>query len=68
MWNSYKEVTNLQSKASRLHVATFITCIGREALEIHNGQPFRSEAEKSDMTKVLEFWETRYTGKTSRLI
>ena len=34
-------------------MATFITCIGKEALEIHNDLPFRREEEKSDMTKVL---------------
>ena len=53
VWDAYEEVTNLRSKTSRLHVATFITCIGKEALEIHNGLPFRSEEEKSDITKVL---------------
>ena len=44
---------------------TFITCIGKEALEIHNGLPFRSEEEKSDITKVLELWETHCIGKTN---
>ena len=48
-----------------LSVATFITCIGKEALEIHNGLPFKSEEDKSDMTKVLELWETHCIGKTN---
>ena len=58
-------MTDLQSNTSRLHIATFITCIGEEALEIHNGLPFRSEEEKSDITKVLELWETHCIGKTN---
>ena len=65
VWDAYEEVTNLRSKTSRLRVATFITCIGKEALEIHNGLPFRSEEEKSDITKVLELWETHCIGKTN---
>ena len=35
------------------------------ALEIHNGLPFRSEEEKSDITKVLELWEMHCIGKTN---
>ena len=54
VWDAYEEVTDFRIKTSRLRVATFITCISKEALEIHNGLPFRSEEEKSDMTKVLE--------------
>ncbi|XP_022791986.1 uncharacterized protein LOC111331190 [Stylophora pistillata] len=63
--DAYKEVTDLRNKTSRLRVATFITCIGKEALEIHNGLPFSSEEEKSNMTKVLELWETHCIGKTN---
>jgi len=53
VWDAYEEVTDLQNKTSCLRVATFITCIRKEALEIHNGLPFRSEEKKSDMIKAL---------------
>jgi len=43
VWDAYEEVTELQNKTSHLHVATFITCIGKEALEVHNGLPFQSD-------------------------
>ena len=33
----------------KYRVAAFITCIGSDALEIHNGLPFQSEEEKQDM-------------------
>ena len=53
VWDAYEEVTELRNKTSRLRVAMFITCIGKEALEVHNGLPFQSGEEKADITKVL---------------
>ena len=53
IWDAYEEVTYLRNKTSRLRVATFITCIGKEALEVHNGLPFQSEDQKTDISKVL---------------
>ena len=66
VWVAYEEVTVLRKKTNRLRVATFITCIGKEALEVRNGLSFASEEEKFNMTKVLEFWETRCIGKIQR--
>ena len=65
IWDAYEEVTGLRNKTSRFCVATFITCIGKAALEIHNGLPFTGDEEKSDMNKVLELWEAHYIGKTN---
>ena len=65
VWDAYEEVTDLQNKTNWLHVATFITQIGKETLEVHNGLPFASDEEKSNMTKVLELWETHCIGKTN---
>ena len=65
IWEAYEEVTDLRNKTSRLRVATFITCIGKEALEVHNGLPFQSDAEKTDIQKVLELWQNHCMGKTN---
>ena len=65
VWEAYEEVTDLRNKTSRLRVATFITCIGKEALEVHNGLPFQSEDEKTDINKVLELWQNHCLGKTN---
>ena len=46
-------------------MATFITCIGHEALKIHNGLPFKTEDEKKDITKILELWNEYCSGKTN---
>ena len=37
IWNAYEIVTGLDKQPSTLRVATFITCIGPGALEIHTG-------------------------------
>ena len=65
VWDAYEEVTELRNKTSRLRVATFITCIGKEALEVHNGLPFQSDEEKADINKVLELWANHCIGKTN---
>ena len=54
MWDAYETVTKLNEKESKFRVATFITCIGAEALEVHNGLPFCSEDEKQDINVVLD--------------
>ena len=43
-------------------MAAFITCIGPKALTIHNGFPFQSEAEKKNLAKILELWESCCLG------
>ena len=35
VWDAYEIVTKPNKKGSKFHVATFITCIGVEALEVH---------------------------------
>ena len=44
--DAYETVMKLNEKESRFRVATFITYIGADALEVHNGLPFRTEDEK----------------------
>ena len=65
LWDVYEEVTELRNKTSRLRVATFINCISKEALEVHNGLPFQSDEEKADINKVLELWTNHCIGKTN---
>ena len=46
LWDAYETVTELNEKDSKLRVATFVTCIGPDALDIHNGLPFQNDEEK----------------------
>ena len=65
VWDAYETVTKLNEKESKFRVATFITCIGAEALEVHNGLPFRSEDEKQDINIVLDLWNSHCIGQTN---
>lgn len=44
--DAYETVTKLNEKESGFRVATLITYIGADALEVHIGLPFRTEDEK----------------------
>ena len=65
IWKAYEIVTGLDKQPSTLHVATFITCIGPDTLEIHTGLPFSSDAERENMDKVLGLWQNYCIGKTN---
>ena len=64
VWSAYELVTRLNEQ---YRVAAFITCIGPKALTvtIHNGLPFQSEAEKKNLAKILQLWESYCLGKTN---
>ena len=65
VWDAYETVTKLTEKESKFRVATFITCIGADALEVHNGLPFRTEDEKQDINVVLDLWNSHCIGQTN---
>ena len=65
IWKAYEIVTGLDKQPSTLRVATFITCIGPDALEIHTGLPFLMDAERENMDKVLELWQNYCIGRTN---
>ena len=51
VWTAYETVTNLASKSSPFRVAALITCIGPDALDIHNGLAFVNELISKTLTK-----------------
>ena len=65
IWKAYEIVTGLDKQPSTLRVATFITCIGPDALEIHTGLPFQSDDDMQNIDKVLELWQNYCIGKTN---
>ena len=65
IWDAYALVTGLNQQSNEFQVATFITCIGQEALKAHNGLPFKTDEEKKDITKILELWGEYCNGKTN---
>ena len=66
-WKAYETITGLHLKPQDYRVATFITCIGSEAIEIQGGLPFASEAEQGSIDKVLELWNNYCVGKTNTI-
>ena len=65
IWKAYEIVTGLDKQPSTLRVATFITCIGPDALEIHTGLPFQSHDDRQNIGKLLELWQNYCIGKTN---
>ena len=65
MWDSFEIASRLNQQNNQVRVATFITCIGSDALEVYNGLPFESEEEKQVMSKVLELMERHCIGQTN---
>ena len=53
------------SGENKYRVASFITCIGSEALEVYNGLPFENEEDKHIMSNVMELMERHCIGQTN---
>uniref|UniRef100_UPI00398F2808 CD109 antigen n=1 Tax=Pristiophorus japonicus TaxID=55135 RepID=UPI00398F2808 len=65
LWDSYEIITNIVGKPDRIRVGTFITAIGRDALDIHNNLPYKSEEDKQNVEIILKLWEEHCKGKTN---
>lgn len=63
VWDSYELITGLKEKDDSIRVATFVTVIGPEALDIHNILPFKSDADRNKIKVVLDLWEAHCKGK-----
>ena len=63
IWDSFEIISNLRNCDNTYRVATFITCIGTEALDVYNGLPFETEEDKKDMEKILDLMETYCIGE-----
>ena len=51
-----KFTLNLHSRLEDYRVATFMTCIRTEALDIHSGLASASKGDNAKINKVLEMW------------
>jgi len=59
---SFKIASRLNQQENQIRVATFITCIGSDALEVYNSLPFEREDDNMVMSKVLELMEKHGIG------
>ena len=65
VWDSYEIITKLDQSTDKIRIAHFITAIGPEALDIHNGLPFKSDEDKKSFTVILDLWERYCVGQTN---
>ena len=68
MWSNYEVATGLVTKDNATRTATFLTCIGSDALEIFEGFVFDTAAandESKDIKVVMEKFENFCIGKTN---
>ena len=73
-WKKFKRVLTQYAIASRLNkqsseqrVATLLTCIGGDALEIVDSFKYADETDKTDIDKVLEKLEDFCVGTTNEI-
>ena len=65
VWDSFEIASRLNQQENQVRVATFITCIGSDALEVYKALPFESDEDKMIMSKVLELMEKHCIGQTN---
>ncbi|PIK34864.1 GagPol [Apostichopus japonicus] len=65
LWDSYVTLTELDKKDEKIQVATFVTCIGPEALEIHNNLPYENAVDRTKIAKIMSLWEAYCIGQTN---
>ena len=65
IWNAYEVVAGLTEETSEYRIATFVTCIGQDALKIYNPLPFQRPQDKMNMTIVLDLMERHCIGESN---
>ncbi|XP_060076924.1 uncharacterized protein K02A2.6-like [Ylistrum balloti] len=65
VWDNYEIATGLSTKDKSLRTATFLTCIGADALEIFEGFEFETEDQAKDINLVIQKFDTFCVGKTN---
>ena len=65
IYDANETVTNLKSKLDNFRVAAFITCIGPEALNIHNSLQYYDESERQNIERIFALWNAHCIGETN---
>lgn len=67
LWVNYEIASRLNTQSKQLCVATLITCLGPDILDIYDGLPFTTEEEKEDIDVLLKFLEDYCVGETNSM-
>jgi hypothetical protein len=65
VWENYEIASGLKTKENEIRTATFLTCVGTEALEIYDGLKFDNDADKRKLEAVHQKFETFCIGETN---
>ena len=65
VWENYEIAFGLKAKENEIRTATFLTCVGTEALVIYDGLKFGNDADKTKLEVVLQKFETFCIGETN---
>ena len=63
LWQAYEVVARLDREPDAYRIATFITCLGAEALKIFNGLTYEASGDEKKMNKVLEQMDKHCIGE-----
>lgn len=65
MWKNYEIATGLHEKDDKLRCATFLTCMGSDALRVFDGLKFPNAADREKMDAVIKAMEEFCVGQTN---
>ena len=65
LWNAHEILTKLSSKSKEEQIATFLTALGIDALDVFNALPFANEDEKKDLPGILKKMDDYFIGEWS---
>ena len=66
-WDNYKIAACLKSQDKEFRMATLLTCIRQDALDIYDGLAFDEEADKKDIDIVLQKLEVFCIGNKNEI-
>ena len=65
VFDSYAVLSGLADKAKEVQMATFVTCLGAEAVDVLNELPFARDDDEKDLETVLKRMDGHFIGQTN---
>ena len=63
VWENYEIATGLVNQANKLRTATFLTCVGPDAIQLYEGFQFGEEEDRNDLSTVQKKFAEFCIGK-----
>ena len=67
VWKNYEVATGLNTKDDKLRCATFLTCMGSDALRVFDGLRFQNAEDKEKIEEVIKAMEEFCVGQTNEI-